>query len=240
MSPAINAPAELLPSAPPAPPEPPLVAPVAGASESGGAGDATQTGAGGGNEGDSRGDSSRPGEAAREQLTADARSTEQALTETEQRELRELRARDREVRAHEAAHAAAAGGLARGAPSYSYVRGPDGRQYAVGGEVRIDTGAIAGDPRATLEKAQQIRRAALAPGEPSPQDRAVAAAAAQMAAEARAELADSSKLSCPQCGGEHDAAAHQGLSTYARVAGSGADEILRPPAQEGVSAPALG
>src|SRR5690606_36735775 len=48
---------------------------------------------------------------------------------------------------------------------------------------------VPGDPRATMEKAQQIRRAAMAPAEPSPQDRRVAAEAARLEAEARAELA---------------------------------------------------
>lgn len=105
------------------------------------------------------------------------------------RVLAELRARDRQVRAHEAAHLAAAGGLARGGATYTYERGPDGRPYAIGGEVSIDTSAISGDPRATLAKAQQIQAAALAPADPSPQDRSVAAAAAAMAAQAQQELA---------------------------------------------------
>lgn len=99
------------------------------------------------------------------------------LSQQELVELRELRIRDREVRAHEQAHAAVAGSLARGGPSYDYQRGPDGRQYAVGGSVSIDTSAVSGDPKATLDKAQQIKRAALAPAQPSAQDRAVAAAA---------------------------------------------------------------
>jgi hypothetical protein len=50
-----------------------------------------------------------------------------------------LAARDREVRTHEAAHFAAAGGLAVSGPHFSYERGPDGTLYAVGGEVQIDT-----------------------------------------------------------------------------------------------------
>jgi len=99
-----------------------------------------------------------------------------------------LQARDREVRQHERAHASAAAGIAHSAPSYTYTRGPDGQQYAVGGEVQIDTSAVAGDPEATLRKATQIQRAALAPAQPSSQDRAVAAQAAAMAATARAEL----------------------------------------------------
>ena len=105
-----------------------------------------------------------------------------------QRQLSELRARDQEVRAHELAHAAAAGGLSQGGPSFEYQRGPDGQQYAIGGEVQIDTSGVPGDPEATLEKAIQIQQAALAPAQPSAQDRSVAVAAAAMAAEARAEL----------------------------------------------------
>ncbi len=83
---------------------------------------------------------------------------------------------------------AAAGGLARGGPSYSYTYGPDGRQYAVGGEVSIDTSPVPGNPQATLARAQQIQRAALAPADPSGQDQQVAAQAQSMAANARAEL----------------------------------------------------
>ena len=115
------------------------------------------------------------------------------LSEAEQRQVRELQARDREVRAHEQAHLAAAGPHARGGASYTYQRGPDGRQYAVGGEVGIDTSPVAGDPQATLLKAQIIARAALAPAEPSAQDRRVAAAAANMANQARAELAQEAR-----------------------------------------------
>ena len=102
--------------------------------------------------------------------------------------LQELKNRDREVRAHEQAHVAVAGQYARGGPFYDYQRGPDGRSYAVGGHVNIDSGKVAGDPEATLRKAEVIRRAALAPAEPSPQDRRVAARAVSMAADARQEI----------------------------------------------------
>jgi hypothetical protein len=102
--------------------------------------------------------------------------------------IQELQARDREVRAHEAAHAAVGGGHAA-SPTYSYRKGPDGRSYAVGGEVQIDTSKVAGDPQATLQKAETIRAAALAPAQPSSADLAIAAKAAAMATEARAELA---------------------------------------------------
>jgi SprA-related family len=107
--------------------------------------------------------------------------------EAEQKMIEQLAARDREVRAHEQAHAAV-GGQYAGSPTYTYQRGPDGVSYAVGGEVRIDTSPIPGDPEATLRKAEQIARAASAPADPSGQDRAVAAQAAKMAQQARIEI----------------------------------------------------
>jgi len=84
-----------------------------------------------------------------------------------------LRRRDGEVRAHESAHMAAGGSLVRGGASFTYEVGPDGRTYAVGGEVSIDTSSVPGDPAATMRKMQQVRAAALAPASPSGQDRAV-------------------------------------------------------------------
>jgi len=111
------------------------------------------------------------------------------LTEEERQEVRELRKRDREVRAHEEAHLAAAGPHAKGGARYETTTGPDGRRYATSGEVSIDATPVPGDPQATLQKAQEVRRAALAPADPSAQDLKVAAKASRMAAEARAELA---------------------------------------------------
>ncbi len=116
--------------------------------------------------------------------------SETELTPEEKQVLDQLRSRDREVRSHEQAHKAAAGPYAQGPPTYEYQTGPDGRRYAVGGEVRIDTSEVPGNPRATLVKAQTIKRAANAPKNPSAQDRQVAAQAAQMEAEARRELAE--------------------------------------------------
>lgn len=115
-------------------------------------------------------------------------ATEQGLSEEELRQLTELKARDREVRAHEAAHQAA-GGQYAGAVSYTYQRGPDGAQYAVGGEVSIDIAPVQGNPQATIEKMRVVRSAAMAPAEPSGQDRAVAAEAMQVMLQAQSELA---------------------------------------------------
>lgn len=111
----------------------------------------------------------------------------QGLEDAELQILSDLKARDREVRAHEAAHQAV-GGQYAGSISYVYERGPDGAQYAVGGEVSIDTSPVQGDPQATIEKMRTVRAAALAPAEPSPQDRAVAAEAMQLMLQAQSEL----------------------------------------------------
>jgi len=110
------------------------------------------------------------------------------LDESERRRLRELQRRDREVRQHEQAHVAAAGRFALGGASFQYEQGPDGRRYAVGGEVDIDVSEES-EPEATIAKMQQVRRAALAPAEPSAADRAIAAQAARVLLEARQELA---------------------------------------------------
>lgn len=108
------------------------------------------------------------------------------LTPEAQAQVQRLKAMDQKVRQHEAAHQAAGAGLTGGA-NYQYVRGPDGRQYAVSGEVSLNT-SPAGTPEATLAKARQIRAAALAPADPSPQDRAVAAAASLMESQARVQI----------------------------------------------------
>lgn len=115
---------------------------------------------------------------------------EKTVAQQEQQEaaqIKELKARDTEVRIHEQAHASV-GGQYAGSPSYEYQRGPDGTNYAVGGEVQIDVAEVAGDPRATIEKMQTVRAAALAPAEPSGADRAIAADATQKLAAAQAEL----------------------------------------------------
>ena len=86
----------------------------------------------------------------------------QQLSDDEQQLVARLQARDREVRQHEQAHLAAAGGLAVSGASYSYQRGPDGKNYAIGGEVGIDV-SPGSTPEETLAKAERIRAAALAP-----------------------------------------------------------------------------
>ncbi|MFI4877029.1 MAG: putative metalloprotease CJM1_0395 family protein [Blastopirellula sp. JB062] len=119
-------------------------------------------------------------------LAASSSETDDLTTE-ERQQVEQLKRRDQEVRQHEQAHLAAAGPYARGGPTYTYQEGPD-EQYAIGGEVQIDTAPVEGDPHATLQKARVIQAAAQAPAEPSAQDQAVAAAAVQLAQSARQEL----------------------------------------------------
>ena len=113
------------------------------------------------------------------------------LSEADLKIVSELKARDRVVRTHEMAHMAAGAGLVTRGASYTYQSGPDGQRYAVGGEVGIDT-SPGRTPEETLLKAERIRAAALAPAEPSGQDRQVAAAAAKMASQARMEISSAS------------------------------------------------
>lgn len=113
------------------------------------------------------------------------RGSSNQLTQEEQQIVRKLQQTDREVRAHERAHAAAGGPFA-GTPHYEFTRGPDGKQYAVGGEVSIDV-SPGKDPAATVEKMEAVLRAAMAPADPSPQDRRVAAQARAELAKAQAE-----------------------------------------------------
>jgi hypothetical protein len=104
-------------------------------------------------------------------------------------EVRQLAETDRKVRAHEAAHMAAGGQYIRGGATFQYQKGPDGKMYAVGGEVSIDVSPVRNDPRATISKMEVVKSAAMAPANPSGQDRAVASAASAAEAQARQEVA---------------------------------------------------
>lgn len=133
-------------------------------------------------------DSSQPAREARESSRETPETNQPGRLSEEEVELVErLQSRDQEVRQHEAAHQAV-GGQYAGAASFTYQRGPDGQSYAVGGEVPIDVSPVANDPQATIDKMRVVRAAALAPPEPSQQDRQVAALAMQTMMQAQAEL----------------------------------------------------
>ncbi|MBF0225086.1 MAG: hypothetical protein HQK76_06495 [Desulfobacterales bacterium] len=119
----------------------------------------------------------------------DPNRTEDDLTDNEKAEVARLKRIDAEVKAHERAHMAAGGPYVKGGAQYEYQKGPDGKSYAVAGEVSIDTSPVQDNPKATITKMQAVRRAALAPSSPSSQDRSVAAMASQMEAQARMQMA---------------------------------------------------
>lgn len=117
----------------------------------------------------------------------DTKPNGEPLSEEEQVTIEKLKTRDTEVRTHEQAHLAAAGDLATSGASFSYQQGPDGKQYAIGGEVNIDTGA-ADTPEETITKMQRVIAAAMAPAEPSGQDYSVAASARQLMSDMRTQI----------------------------------------------------
>ena len=116
----------------------------------------------------------------------DGKTNSRGLTEEELQLVAEMTKRDAEVRRHEQAHARV-GGPYSGLPVYEYERAPDGRLYAVSGEVTIDTGR-GHDPEETVRKMEIVVRAALAPADPSAQDRAVANQARRIKTEAEGDL----------------------------------------------------
>jgi len=131
------------------------------------------------------------------QRASDRSQAERARQQKIQQEVQRLRAIEEKVKAHEQAHKSA-GGQFTGAVSYTYTTGPDGKRYITGGEVAIQI--VKGKtPDETIRNMEIVRRAALAPADPSPQDRAVAAQASQIQQRARAEKAkqDNNKESGP-------------------------------------------
>lgn len=109
------------------------------------------------------------------------------LTPAQQAQVAKLQQTDQKVRAHESAHLAAGNGVVTSGARFEYTVGPDGKRYAVGGEVSIDT-AKEDEPKANIDKGQRIQRAALAPAEPSSQDYRVAAVGAQLVADGYRDL----------------------------------------------------
>ena len=153
----------------------------------------------------------------RRQADQKARSSEAVASE-----LAQLKARDTHVRAHEAAHMAAGGRYVTGGASYTYEKGPDGAEYAIGGEVGIDTSPVPGKPEETVEKMRTIRAAALAPSDPSAADISVAASASEIEAEALAQIAQSR---AEEIAGRYASAA--GRSQDAKASGGGGPDSKR-------------
>jgi len=125
--------------------------------------------------------------AQRSSATATSASGNQdnAKSQAIQEQVQRLKAVEEKVKAHESAHKAAGGALA-GAVTYQYTTGPDGKRYITGGEVSISI-QKGSTPKQTISNMEQVIRAALAPADPSPQDRAVASEAAAAEQQAKQE-----------------------------------------------------
>ena len=107
------------------------------------------------------------------------------LSEDEKHLVLDLQSRDAEVKAHEAAHQS--GGATTGGATFTYQQGPDGKMYAIGGEVSVSfqTGST---PQKTIANAQAVIASALAPADPSGQDMAIASSAMVMIMKAQQQL----------------------------------------------------
>jgi hypothetical protein len=137
--------------------------------------------------------SSRRTLALREDRAAAARLPDR-LSAEEQEAVERLRQRDAQVRQEETAHAAVAGDLA-GAVAYVYQRGPDGRQYAVGGSVGVHASVASGDPAELRRVGARLAAAASAATNPSAQDYATLHLGLRLYAEAgTAEASAGSRL----------------------------------------------
>ncbi|GMV39174.1 MAG: hypothetical protein AMXMBFR64_08900 [Myxococcales bacterium] len=158
------------------------------------------------------------------------------LSDKEKAAVEALKQRDAEIRAHEGAHLAAAGQFAMGGARFTYRLGPDNRLYAVHGEVRIDSSPIPGDPHATLQKSEVVRRAALAPANPSAADKAAAARADRMARAAREQIAEQQDAESKLQRGELDPL-EAALMASAAPRGSDGSSLLPSPGEaEGAQA----
>ncbi len=152
---------------------------------------------------------------------------ERDLSDEEKEIVAELKRRDTEVRRHEQAHSSAAGSYG-GLPSFDYERGPDGRLYAVGGEVKIDASPL-NEPEATIQKMDIVIRAALAPANPSAQDRSVAAQAKEARQQAIAEVRAEKQKEQSETGERRDAATGE-------TAGDGASNFAAASVREALGA----
>ena len=122
-----------------------------------------------------------------EKVVYNSLTLQEPMTQEEMAMVKELQARDQEVRNHELAHQATGAGLTSGA-SFVYQMGPDGKRYAVGGEVSIQVGG-GNSPEDSIQRSKRILAAATAPTNPSPADIQVAMRATQILAQAQMEVA---------------------------------------------------
>ena len=86
--------------------------------------------------------------------------------------LEKFKQTDEKVRTHEQIHASI--GHTTAPISYTYQQGPDGKMYAVGGQVRLDT-SIPKEPKAAAFKLDMLQKAASGPIDSSGADNTISA-----------------------------------------------------------------
>ncbi|TVP11383.1 putative metalloprotease CJM1_0395 family protein [Shewanella sp. MSW] len=166
----------------------------------------------------------KPDEAQQKQQQNRESREQQAL----EREIDSLMKRDTQVRSHEQAHAAV-GGSHAGQPAFEFEKGPDGKCYAVEGEVQIDVSVVNGDPLATMAKMKQVYAAAMAPVDPSMADIRVAAEAMRKYNQAREEAGTQRLAAAPKpelsqnLMGAVDPAAEKSAASFEPKAGESAN-----------------
>lgn len=151
---------------------------------------------------DHEGNSESDDTSSNDKQNKDKSANGEVLSDEQQRKLDNLKARDTEVKIHEQKHKSV-GGQYASSPSYTTEKGPDGREYAVEGEVKISI-TEESSPQETVTKMQKVAAAALAPAEPSSQDRSVANQARKLENKARMEINQEKQnsLSNPENKGE--------------------------------------
>ena len=113
------------------------------------------------------------------------KSGNKELSSEDKEQVEKLKRRDLEVKKHEQAHVSAGASN----PQYEYEMGPDGVRYATGGHADIEV-SEGNSPEETIEKAHKVKRAALAPDEPSSADRNIAAEADKLELKAKKEISE--------------------------------------------------
>jgi hypothetical protein len=89
-----------------------------------------------------------------------------------QRVLSKFKSTDAKIRTHEQSHAMKSETTAP--IQYNYQMGPDGKMYAVGGSVRLDTSIPLNDPKAASFKLDKLKNSATAPDQMSGADSSIA------------------------------------------------------------------
>jgi hypothetical protein len=113
------------------------------------------------------------------------------LKASDSRKIDDLKRQERDIHAHEEAHYRSSGGKAF-TPQYVYEVGPDGNKYAVKGTTKIilEEGKTSEE---TIKNARTARTAAMAPANPSDQDRKVILETVRMEQKARKKILESKK-----------------------------------------------